>query len=456
MHGHVGFIPIVPPLFGARKQKGLSPVHCSPLKLAMSVATTKPSKIVTLPDGSITTPLGFKAAGGCAGFKGSKSDDLAIVVCENDEGCTAAGSFTQSVIRAAPVDYSEKTIQEGSKVKAIIVNSGQANACCGKDGQRFVEKTAKLTSEKLGAGAVLLMSTGCIGQIPSWELMEKALPDCIERTNREGGDDAAKAILTTDLVKKQVALEREINGKTTRVAGMAKGSGMIHPNMATMLSVVTCDADVETSLWKTMLSNAVRDSFNMISVDGDTSTNDSVYALASGASGVSIPDQDSPGASLLQEMLSQACIQLAKSIARDGEGATVLLEVRVSGAPSDSDARKIARSVTASHLFKAAVYGRDPNWGRILGAVGYAGVDVKLPDISVNIGPIAVLRHGQPVSFDRSKASQYMANAEKGKYLTEENTIVIDIQLGEGPGTAVAWGCDLTYKYVEINAEYTT
>eukprot|EP00172_Hildenbrandia_rubra_P003722 Plantae.Rhodophyta-Hildenbrandia_rubra.ctg6292.p2 GENE.Plantae.Rhodophyta-Hildenbrandia_rubra.ctg6292~~Plantae.Rhodophyta-Hildenbrandia_rubra.ctg6292.p2 ORF type:complete len:468 (-),score=84.28 Plantae.Rhodophyta-Hildenbrandia_rubra.ctg6292:590-1993(-) len=422
----------------------------------MSVAATPSPSIVTLPNGTITTPRGFKAAGICAGFKESKNDDLAVVISESEDGATAAGTFTKSEVRAAPVDFSELVIIEGIKVRAVVINSGQANACCGKAGEDFVEKTARKVKDELGGGEVLLMSTGCIGETPDWGVMDKALPSCIRKATRDGGDQAAQAILTTDLVSKQVALERVIDGKSVRMAGMAKGSGMIHPNMATMLSLITCDADVDHVVWQTMLSEAVENSFNMITVDGDTSTNDTVYALASGASGLKITDTASPGASKLKEMLNETTVQLAKSVARDGEGATILLEVKVSGAKTTEDARKLAKSVTGSSLFKAAVYGRDPNWGRIAGAVGYAGVKLDVSQLSIDIGPFAVLRHGQPVDFDRSGASKYMADAAKGEYLSKGNTVVIDIGVGDGSGEAVAWGCDLTYKYVEINADYHT
>jgi glutamate N-acetyltransferase / amino-acid N-acetyltransferase len=297
-------------------------------------------------------------------------------------------------------------------------------------------------------------------------LMEATLPKLLTEMdggNERGGLDAARAIMTTDLKRKEAAFEAEIDGKMVRVGGMAKGSGMIHPNMATMLSFVTCDADVEPASWQAMLERAADKSFNMITVDGDTSTNDILFALCSGDSGVKTGSDSGPNsaANVVEDMLTRTCVELAKQIARDGEGATVLLEVRVTGAKCEADARKVARTVASSSLLKAAIYGRDPNWGRIAAAAGRAGVEFNASRMSVGLGDFVLVRGGEPVPFDAAAASAYMKNkadaVERAEaYCSEEDTVVVEVGLGDGPGCGTAWGCDLTYKYVEINAEYST
>ena len=266
---------------------------------------------------------------------------------------------------------------------------------------------------------------------------------------------AAKAIITTDLVPKSIAVELELDHRPVRIGGICKGSGMIHHNMATMLAFVTCDAAISPHLWQEMVSRAADKSFNQITVDGDTSTNDSLIALTNGESRTPAITDAGANADKLEAALTEVCIYLAKSIARDGEGATCLLEVQVSGAPDDEAARKIARTIASSSLFKAAVFGRDPNWGRIAAAAGRAGVPFEQKDLRIQLGDFLLMEHGQPLSFDKAAASNYMKQAAAGAYL-QEDTVLVKVSVGNGHGSGYAWGCDLSYDYVKINADYTT
>lgn len=350
-----------------------------------------------------------------------------------------------------------------SRIVAVLLNSGQANAATGDAGMQDAIESARILALQLGCKPenILLCSTGVIGRRFDIQKMTAAIPTLVSKATEslDAGTSAAQAILTTDLVLKQVSYQANISGSLVTVGAMCKGSGMIHPNMATMLSVVTCDADVDPVLWRDILQRAVDKSFNVITVDGDTSTNDIVCALCSGASGASIHDSASPEAKQLEQLVADACIHMAKSIARDGEGATALLEIRASGAASDSDARAIAKTVAGSNLFKAAVFGRDPNWGRIAAATGRANIDFDINNLTIRIGDHLLMERGTPLQFDASAASQYMlskSQASKEQYMTEHDTIVVTLQVGDGPGSGTAWGCDLSYKYVEINAEYTT
>lgn len=415
-------------------------------------------------DAGVTAPKGFKAAGHTAGFKPSGLPDLAVVLSESNEPVTAAALFTKNLLRAAPVDISEQNLKEsGGKVAAIVLNSGQANAGTGTDGYSDAVTTTERAAEAIGCkpSDVFICSTGVIGKRFDIGLMRSALPEIFaEASNTVGaGTAAATAIMTTDLKVKQVAFQESVSGATVTVGGMCKGSGMIHPDMATMLGVVTCDADVEPALWHTMLKRAVDKSFNAITVDGDTSTNDVVCAMCSGASGVYITEKDSPEAAAVESLLTDTCIHLAKSIARDGEGATVLLEVKVSGAETEADARDIAKSIASSSLTKAAIFGRDPNWGRIAAAAGSSNALFDIGDLEISLGEYLLMKNGNPVPFDAKAASMYMkrkAEAATEQYMTENDTVVISVKVGDGVGSGIAWGCDLSYKYVEINAEYTT
>lgn len=405
--------------------------------------------------GGVTAPKGFRAAGITAGLKASGLPDLALIV--SDSEAIAAGTYTTSQVRAACVDYCRDLLTERPSARAILCNSGQANAATGEAGWADARESAQLLSTALGIGSdeILLASTGVIGQRIRMEAMRSGIPQAVAALSDDGSDAAAKAILTTDLVPKTIALETTIGDRPVRIGGIAKGSGMIHPNMATMLAFVTCDAAISPHLWQEMLRRAVDRSFNQITVDGDTSTNDCVFALANGQSRTHAITEPGPVADRLEAMLTAVLQHLAKAIARDGEGATCLLEVQVSGAANDKAARAIARTVTGSSLLKSAIFGRDPNWGRIAAAAGRAGVAFRQEDLRIHLGPYHLMEAGQPLAFDRDGANRYLVERAAGAYL-EDDTVLIRIGVGDGPGQGTAWGCDLSYDYVKINAEYTT
>ncbi|KAG6494495.1 hypothetical protein ZIOFF_049527 [Zingiber officinale] len=382
--------------------------------------------------GGVTAPKGFKAAGIYGGLraKGNKPD-LSLVTCEVD--AAVAGSFTTNIVTAAPVIYCKNVLDASTTARAILINAGQANAATGDLGYQDAVECANALAE---------------------DALLSSLPRLVASLSStvDGADSAAIAITTTDLVSKSVAVETEVGGVPVRVGGMAKGSGMINPNMATMLGVVTTDAGISSDVWKSMVRMSVDRSFNQITVDGDTSTNDCVLALASGLSGSNlISSLKSNEALQLQACLDAVMQGLAKSIAWDGEGATCLIEVSVIGATGETEAAKIAHSVASSSLVKAAIYGRDPNWGRIACAVGYAGVHFDLNDLMISLGDIPLMRNGQPLPFDRDIASKYLRVAGES-----HGTVHIYVSVGNGEGSGKAWGCDLSYDYVKINAEYTT
>uniref|UniRef100_A0A6N2MJM9 Arginine biosynthesis bifunctional protein ArgJ, chloroplastic n=1 Tax=Salix viminalis TaxID=40686 RepID=A0A6N2MJM9_SALVM len=383
--------------------------------------------------GGVTAAKGFKAAGIFGGLraKGEKPD-LALVTCDVD--ATAAGVFTTNMVAAAPVLYCKNALDISKTARAVLINAGQANAATGDAGYQDVLESAGALAMllKLKPEEVLIESTG--------EALLNSLPKLVNSLSPsiEGAGSAAVAITTTDLVSKSVAIESKVGGTDIKVGGMAKGSGMIHPNMATMLGVITTDALVNSDVWRKMVQISVN------RVDGDTSTNDTVIALASGLSGsTSISNINCHEAMQLQACLDAVMQGLAKSIAWDGEGATCLIEVTVTGAESEAKAAKIARS--------AAVYGRDPNWGRIAAAAGYAGIPFHQNNLRIMLGDILLMDNGQPLSFDRSAASNYLRKAGE-----IHGTVGIYISVGDGPGSGQAWGCDLSYDYVKINAEYTT
>ncbi len=401
--------------------------------------------------GGVTAPKGYRAAGIKAGLKPSGLPDLALIV--SDVEAIAAGVFTTSQVRAACVDYCRQRLSEKSSAQAILCNAGQANAATGSQGWTTVLEQAKLVGQglEISPDAVLVASTGVIGQQIPLQKIAAGLPTLVAALSDTGSDQAAEAIVTTDLVTKSIALEAKIGDRPVRVGGIAKGSGMIHPNMATMLSFVTCDAAVSPQLWQQMLSRAADKSFNQITVDGDTSTNDTLLALANGQSRTPAISEPGPEADLLEAMLTEVCIHLAKAIARDGEGATCLIEVQVSGAIDDKAARQVARTVAGSSLVKSAIFGRDPNWGRIAAAAGRAGAHFSQDELQIKLGDFLMMVQGQPQEFDRSAASNYMK-----KQASSGNTVIISVRIGSGAGTGKAWGCDLSYDYVKINAEYTT
>ncbi|XP_068644231.1 arginine biosynthesis bifunctional protein ArgJ, chloroplastic isoform X2 [Aristolochia californica] len=446
-------------------------LYCSPCSKfrVFSVATSTdeassyvPPAPILLPEGpwkqvpgGVTAANGFKAAGIYGGLraKGQKPD-LALVTCDVD--AVAAGAFTTNIVAAAPVVYCRHILDISTTARAVLINAGQANAATGDAGYQDVIECADAASKllQLSPEKILIESTGVIGQRIKKEALLNSLPKLVGSLSStiEGADSAAVAITTTDLVSKSVAIESEIGGKYIRIGGMAKGSGMIHPNMATMLGVVTTDASVASDTWRKMVQIAVNRSFNQITVDGDTSTNDTVIALASGLSGSSgIFSMDTDEAQQIQACLDAVMQGLAKAIAWDGEGATCLIEVTVSGTNSEEAAAKIARSVASSALFKAAVYGRDPNWGRIACAAGYAGIPFNLSDLRIALGDILLMEDGRPLPFDRAAASAYLHKAG-----SNHGTVQVHISVGDGPGRGLAWGCDLSYDYVKINAEYTT
>ena len=391
--------------------------------------------------GGVTSPQGFQASGIAAGLKPSGKLDMALLLAPEQAVC--AGSFTTSVVRAACVDLcAERLAANGGQARAVLINSGQANACTGDRGLIDSQRATQALADQLGldSEAVLICSTGVIGVPIPMPTLLAGLDPLVSSLSATGGEAAATAILTTDLVDKQVALEAELGGRRIRIGGMAKGSGMIHPDMATMLAFFSCDAGVEPSTWKAMVGRAVQRSFNAITVDGDTSTNDTVLAFAAG------DVLDSAHHAALEQGLTEAMQHLAQSIARDGEGATCLIEVQVEGADDEPSALKVARTICGSSLVKTAVHGRDPNWGRIVAAAGRSGVPFDPEQVALWIGPHQLMQSGQPLSFDPEAASRVLRS----------ETVPIRIQLGDGPGNGLAWGCDLSDQYVRINADYTT
>lgn len=405
--------------------------------------------------GGVTAPRGYQAAGIVAGLKPSGLPDLALILSDVD--AIAAGVFTTSHVRAACVDYCRQRLQAKASARAILCNAGQANAATGEQGLQDALASAKALSEALGVPteSIMLASTGVIGQRIKMDALLSGIPQLVAAASDTGSDAAAKAIVTTDLVTKTIALETTIDDRPVRIGGICKGSGMIHPNMATLLAFVTCDAAVSTSLWQQMLSRAADKSFNQITVDGDTSTNDTLIALANGQSRTAAITEMGPEAEKLEAMLTEVCQYMAKAIARDGEGATCLIEVQVTGATDDKAARQIAKTIVGSSLVKSAIFGRDPNWGRIAAAAGRAGVPFEQESLRIQLGDMLLMENGQPLTFDRAAASNYLKQAAAGDYL-KTDTVLISVSVGHGTGTGKAWGCDLSYDYVKINAEYTT
>jgi glutamate N-acetyltransferase/amino-acid N-acetyltransferase len=444
----------------------------------------------------VCAPSGFKAAGAAAGLRASgPKADLALVVA--DAPAAAAGVFTKNLVCAAPVTFCREALAASETATALLINAGQANAATGDPGRADCDVCAAAVAAAVGCDVsqVLLASTGVIGRRIKVEPLVAGVPPLAASLGSAPADAhrAAVAITTTDLVSKSAALEvrgewrrkRGVGGEgedrgrarkrggvidtpppsppffqvtlaggaTVRVGGFAKGSGMIHPNMATMLAVVTTDAAVAPAAWRPLLAAAVDASFNAITVDGDTSTNDTVIGLASGAAegAALITDVDSAAGKDLAAAVTALLQGLAKAVAWDGEGATCLIEVTVTGAPTPADARTVAKSVAASSLVKAAVFGHDPNWGRIACAAGYAGVPFAQTDLDIDLGPVALMRGGQPLAFDAGAASAYLK--EK---CAAHATVEINLRVGAGPGAGAAGGCDMSYDYVRINAEYTT
>ena len=391
--------------------------------------------------GGVTAPDGFEAAGIVAGLKPSGRRDLAMLLAPASAVC--AGTFTRSVVRAACVDLCrDRLSSSGGRARAVLINSGQANACTGDRGLVDSQRATQVLADHVGLDpeSVLICSTGVIGVPIPMPTLLAGLGPLIDALGEDGGGAAAQAILTTDLVDKQVALEADLGGQRVRIGGMAKGSGMIHPDMATMLGFFSCDAGVDAGIWQGMVRRAVQRSFNAITVDGDTSTNDTVLAFAAGDP---LAEQHHPA---LEQGLTHAMQQLAQAIARDGEGATCLIEVQVEGAVDEAAALQVARTVCGSSLVKTAVHGRDPNWGRIVAAAGRSGVTFDPDAVALWIGSHQLMARGQPLEFDRQAASDVL----------RQKDVLIRLSLGDGSGSSQAWGCDLSDQYVRINADYTT
>ncbi|QAA31066.1 bifunctional glutamate N-acetyltransferase/amino-acid acetyltransferase ArgJ [Clostridium manihotivorum] len=400
--------------------------------------------------GGVTAPKGFVASGIHCGLKKKKEKkDLALIYSEKI--CDAAAVYTQNKVKGCPILVTEKNLLD-YKAQAIIVNSGNANTCTGEDGIIKANKMAELVSERLGISKedVVVASTGVIGVPLNIEAIESGMDELVNSINKNGNIDAREAIMTTDTIKKEVAVSIKVGDKKVTIGAMAKGSGMIHPNMATMLGFVTTDVSIDGRLLKEALSYATNKSFNRISVDGDTSTNDMVSVLANGMAGnTKITDKDEDYYKFVNA-LTFVCTELAKLIAKDGEGATKMIECYVKGALNEEHAASLAKTVIQSSLVKTAVFGADANWGRILCALGYSDEPLEVDKVDVSFdsikGYLEVCKNGRPVPFSEEKAKLVLGESEI--------SIIIDLKMGEEE--AVAWGCDLSYEYVRINGDYRT
>ncbi len=395
-------------------------------------------------EGSLATPKGFRGAAVSSGIKKAQGAlDLALIVCDVP-GASAAGVFTTNRAAAAPVLLCRENLRKNrGRARAIIANAGNANACTGRAGQIVAEQTAKAVAELLGLQPheVFVSSTGVIGTPLNVDLILKQLPVLKEKLSAENAPDAARAMMTTDSFPKSIVLQSKIGGKTVTLAGVAKGAGMIHPHMATMLSYITTDAAVQPAALQKMLRAAIDVSFNRITVDGDTSTNDSVIALASGLSGAAIRP-GTPDAKKFQQGLTEACQALAKMIVKDGEGASKIARIEVRGARSASDAERVARAVANSPLVKTALCGSDPNWGRIVCAAGYSGAAIDATKVDVRVNGLYLCRRGVHAGFDEAAAIKELSN----------NEMTIRLDLHQGKADAWVWTCDFTHEYIRINA----
>lgn len=399
--------------------------------------------------GGVTAAKGYKAIGGAVGIKeGSK--DMAILV--SDVPAVAVGAFTTNVVKATSVLRNMEIMEQKQNIKGIVVNSGNANACTGIEGEKANQEMAETLAQCLNVGQeqVLTASTGVIGATFPIEIVKKGIAMLFPQIGDtlEHGHLAAEGIMTTDTYSKEVAVTLEIGGKNVTIGGMAKGSGMIHPNMATMLAFITSDVCIKRELLDEMLKESIQTTYNMVSVDGDTSTNDTVVVLANGVAGNAEITEKNADYEAFKKALHFVNTKLAKDLVRDGEGATKLIEVNVSGAKTVQDAKTMAKSVVTSNLVKTAMYGEDANWGRVLCAMGYSGV--KFDTKKVNIvyhsakGSIDLMIEGSPIVFDEQKASEILSEKE----------IIVEIKIQEGNEKATAWGCDLSHEYVSINGDY--
>jgi glutamate N-acetyltransferase/amino-acid N-acetyltransferase len=416
-------------------------------KLAISnkkcyyIASFMEAEFKSIISGTVTSPQGFLAGAVKAGIKSQEKLDLAILCSEKP--CVAAGVFTANAIKAAPVILSQKNLQ-AKKAQAVVVNSGCANACTGDSGMADAVEMAKLAANKLGLSTkhVLLASTGVIGVPLPMERIRAGIRQLA--LIKDGGHELARAMMTTDTFLKEIAISVESKPGGFTIGGVAKGAGMIHPNMATMLCFLTTDAVVEAGFLQLALKKAVDNSFNMVTIDGDTSPSDTVVILANGVARTKTINEGN--GELFQKALDEVCLYLAKCVARDGEGATKLIEVEVEGALNEEQARLAARTVASSPLFKAAIHGNDPNWGRAVAALGRSGAEVNERKLEVYLNDVCAMKQGSPMTFDRQKASAGLAGKE----------VSVKLCLNLGQGKAVAWGCDLSEEYVTINSDYTS
>ena len=400
--------------------------------------------------GGVTAAKGYEAASTAAGIKYQGRTDMALIYSQVP--CVSAGTFTTNVVKAAPVKWDRQIVDSGAGVQAVIVNSGIANACTGEEGMGYCKETAEAAAKALNidAAGVLVGSTGVIGMhLPMQKLVDGI--QVLAGKKAEGlqsGHDAALAIMTTDTVEKEMAVEIEIGGKTVTIGGMSKGSGMIHPNMCTMLAFITTDAAITKEALQKALSEDVEDTYNMISVDGDTSTNDTAILLANGLAGNQEITYASPEYETFKEALHMVNETLAKKMAGDGEGATALFEVKVVGAESIKQAKTLAKSVVCSNLTKAAIAGHDANWGRILCAMGYSGVQFDPEKVDLffesKAGKLQIIENGVATDYSEEVATKILSEPEI--------TATADIKMGDY--SATAWGCDLTHEYININADY--
>ncbi|MBO9129761.1 bifunctional glutamate N-acetyltransferase/amino-acid acetyltransferase ArgJ [Bacillus sp. 165] len=400
---------------------------------------------IKLASGSIVTPKGFSAAGVHAGLRKVKKD-MGVIFCEVPASCAAV--YTLNQVQAAPIAVTKNSIGMEQKLQAIVVNSANANACTGEQGEKDAYEMRALTAHKLGIAEhlVAVASTGVIGVPLPMQKVRNGIGILEPSVSIEEADNFYEAILTTDLVTKKACYQTVIDGKTITIAGAAKGSGMIHPNMATMLAFVTTDANIESDMLQQVLSEVTNCTFNQITVDGETSTNDMVLVLASKLAENDTLHPHHPDWKKFVEALKQTCEDLAKQIAKDGEGATKLVEVCVEGALNESDARMAAKQIVGSNLVKTALYGTDPNWGRIISSLGQSKAAVAPNSVDIFIGSIPVLKQSQPVMFLEEEAIAYL----------QQPFVKITVNLNMGCESGTAWGCDLSYDYVKINASYRT
>ncbi len=403
------------------------------------------SEINWLEGGTVTSPMGFTAGATYAGIRTYTEDKLDLGILCSESVCTVAGTFTKNMVKSPSVVLDQKRVATG-RAQAVVINSGIANACVGEQGMTDAIEMAALAAARLGLEPELALacSTGLIGVELPMGLIRIGVKNI--EMSLDGGHELARAICTTDTVSKEAAVSFEVDGATYALGGIAKGSGMIHPNMATMLAFLATDAPVDGAFLQESLSRAVDTSFNMISVDGDSSTNDTVLLLANGVAGGSAIDASAPGADAFQAALDAVCMELAKAIARDGEGASKLIEVVVENALSESDARAAALSVASSMLVKSAIHGADPNWGRIIVALGYSGAQVTEELVTLHINNVCIMEGGRPIPYFKDAVSLSMSGTD----------VSLRLDLGLGDARATAWGCDLSEEYVTFNSAYTT